>query len=317
MVKASRKKNGKRSQKSQSKGRKPGKRSMRARVPGGVADYVRLLADPCGANLTHAPYTGTDSGYLIRTRLNLKPTGSGTGSTTNVAYQWTPCLGPKTGLMYTHSTLDLWTISEQSDFITAGTVAKSRPVSSCLKWVPTGPVTSRQGVVGLSYTQGQIAGSGAVAPDPSSLLAQCNMVMSNGSVPHEARWLPTIADEVFSNPSSVSGTDVAGGTILLVLQDVDATSGIPNGYLEITTVYEWTPAASNGAVPAVVRPTPYNTQQVLAQIKDIGSLLFGDPSAAIRNMLGGMGSRLGQAMGTTMLTGATYMMGRRGAALSL
>jgi len=47
-------------------------------VPSSMMDYVRMLSDPCGATPVHAPYLGTDSGYLCRTKDVVQGLVSGT-----------------------------------------------------------------------------------------------------------------------------------------------------------------------------------------------------------------------------------------------
>ncbi len=284
-------------------------------VAASLGAYLRMLADPCGSALVRAPYTGTDSGYLIRTRSTFAPSaGTSTGSTNSYMIQWTPAGAATNGFVYRSFGATSYATLSQSDFLTSGAVAKARPVASCLKWVPTGPVTSRQGVVGMLYSTGSVVTSGATcAGTLNDMLNTCNVLASNGSVPHEVKWLPTIADEVYTNPSVSVATEVSGGTVAIVLSGVDSTSGVPNGYIEATTIYEWVPAANQGGAPSVAPASPYTVKDAISKIGDLGQFLFGDSQSAV----GGALQRAAGHMVTTMLTGATYMVGRRGAMLSL
>lgn len=277
--------------------------------------YLRLLADPCGSALTRAPYAGTDSGYLIRTRCTFTPDkGTGTGSTNSYMVQWTPAGAATNGFVQRIYGASTYATLAQSDFVTSGVVAKARPVASCLKWVPTGPVTSRQGVVGLMYSTGAIVTSGATCGgNLTDMLNSCNVLAANGSVPHEVKWLPTIADETFTNPAVSVASEVSGGTVAIVLSGVDATAGVPNGYIEATTIYEWTPAANQGGAPAVAPASPFTVKDAISRISDIGQFLFGDSHQAVGIAMRNAATQVV----TTMLTGATYMASRRGALLSL
>ncbi len=281
---------------------------------GTMGPYLRMLADPCGAAFAHPPYTGTDSGYLMRSRVTFQP-DSGTGSGTSASFflQWTPAGAASNGFVRRAEGDTTYQTVTKSDFLTSGVVAKARPVASCLKWVPTGPVTSRKGVVGLGYAQGQLITAGGSTAAVSSLMNSCSVLAANGSTPHEIKWLPTIADEVFTSPAVSVATEVSGGCVYISLLDVDATEGVPNGYFEATTVYEWTPAVNQGAAPAIAKASPFSTQQALSRIRDVGEFLFGDSMAAI----GAAAREAAHGAVTTMLTGATYMASRRGGMLSL
>jgi hypothetical protein len=65
----------------------------------------------------------------------------------------------------------------------------------------------------------------------------------------------------------------------MVLSGIDATATtttkmVANGYIELVTIWEWTPAISTQATAAPRAPIPYTTQEVLATIGDMGSYLF-------------------------------------------
>ena len=109
-----------------------------------------------------------------------------------------------------------------------------------------------------------------------SLLTEATRVAPNGGEVHEVRWIPTSRDEDFSTAATtISG----GGTMTLVLQGVDGTciSGTnadANGFAEITTVWEWTPAFNSNVTVNPQTPLPYTTQQVLSHIGDMGAFLY-------------------------------------------
>jgi len=252
-----------------------------------VAKWDALLRDPCGAELAHPCYSGTDNGYLIRTvdTVTVNVTGTftvGQTSTLDAVFQYSPGettsgYGYKywygvrggTGTM-NHSAPDIGMLS-------LSTVAEQyRPVAACLRWVPNGKYSDRAGTVGMVYSPSKVFQDGDSVSNAA--LRQCLRVASNGSESHEIRWLPGAGDE---NWCSWSSTVVPAGpaSMALVLAGVDATAATTtvmsmNGYIETVTVWEWTPALATRATAAPRAPLPYTTQQVLATIRDMGAYLF-------------------------------------------
>lgn len=301
-----------------------GVKKYRPRVMSAATEWLKLLADPCGGNLVSPCYSGTDSGYLVRTTDNVAITATGSGmvagttvacslilsyspsattsGTTNAAYLATAFApgGADPGSITASGTSStVFSGLPVTNFINNSTtpVNRYRPVASCLRWVPTGPYASRQGVVGLGYSAGAVLNqSGLVSYNSYQALQQ--HYAPNGSETHEVRWLPTLVDERFtSNETNVVG----GGTLTLMLRGVDgvassATSALINGYIEVTTVWEWTPAATTGLVLAPKVPNPFTTQGVLSTITDLGAFLFG-------GVVGGMGT-MGTRLGAGVVTGA-------------
>jgi len=248
-----------------------------------IRAYDQLLRDPCSANLAYPPYAGTDSGYMIRTVDTLPIGVLGVGMTVgqkvvgSAMYQITP-MNYEGGIIYSGSingtAFNAFNTGVNNNFVTNTAVVKRfRPVAACAKWIPTGPYSDRRGMVGLAYSSGQLVNSGDAG---INFVNQCMDISGNGTKAHEVRWLPTAVDENFTTKAQ---TNTAGGTMLLALVDVDATATAANtatlnGYLEVTIVWEWIPSASNGEAMAPKAPMPYNTQQYLSTINDLGKFLF-------------------------------------------
>lgn len=273
-----------------------------------VERYLSLLHDPCGGELISPPYAGTDAGYLIRTTDSFVPSINGTGMTigpvvgsalidytpSNYGYNGTQnsaWLGAGYGpggadpltTVYAQTAGGGFTSGNaMNNFISAGAVARFRPVAACLKWIPTGAYTSRSGLVASTYypAAGSLGATALYSAEQNS--AQHHA--PNGSELHEVRWLPTAADETWSNPGTVATTPGCG-TMRIVLRSVDgvATSaliGTLNGYIEATTVWEWIPTATNSVTLNPRVPVPYTTQQVLASIGDrLSEFLYGPPQS--------------------------------------
>lgn len=272
----------------------PGKPG-RSRVGGGnpssgFMDYFKLLADPCGGALVRAPYTGIGSGLVVRTRQLYNPKFSSINnlSTMDFAYEITPFNAPTSAVYGSNLNGALMTMTAISEdcFVTNPTIVKAfRPIAACVKWLPNGPIASRRGTIGHAYAPSKtVTTSGGYYC--TDLLSSCAVTAANGSVSHETKWLPSFADERFG---SASETDIVGaGSVLLVGNNVDCTA-VPNGalfdvylngYLEVTTVWEWEPAAGGSVttskvVPSASPPSRTSLNDVLARISNIGNFLYG------------------------------------------
>jgi LPS sulfotransferase NodH len=105
----------------------------------------------------------------------------------------------------------------------------------------------------------------------------CVNYASNGSEPHEVRWLPTTADQDFGTFAETSNPDC--GSITMLLRGVDSTisaggtQATPNGFFTQTTVYEWIPDANEAARIPLVAPTATTMQYVMSKITDIGDFV--------------------------------------------
>jgi len=230
-----------------------------------------------------------DSGYLVRTVDTLGLTFGGTGFTAGTAaisgvWQITPFnFSTTTGLIYAAypsgtGTGNPFANLGFTNFITGGAAVKRyRPVAACAKFVPTGAIGTRSGVVGLSYSPGQIFAPADPLATGTTFLSDCQKIDSNGSSSHEVRWLPTAVDENFTDVAMANNP--SAGSLIVVLNGVDgvvagATSGSVNGYIEITAVWEWVPPRTGGMPAAPKAPLPYTSQQVLSTIGDMGSYIF-------------------------------------------
>jgi len=254
-----------------------------------AASWERLLRDPCNAQLASPCYGGADTGYLIRTVDTFTPTGGGTGLVAgnilpvDATFQWTPYnLSSTTGLLYaaaqSGAALPAQTAFGFGNFIAGSAVRRYRPVASCIKFIPTGPYSSRRGMIAANYSAGQAFFTGVPntvsAPNAFNM---CQHISSLGSEAHEVRWLPTAVDENFTDTSV--GNNTGAGSILFVLREVDGTATSTttftiNGYLEVITVWEWIPATISSVSISPKAPTPYTTQQVLSTIGDMGAFLY-------------------------------------------
>jgi len=273
------------------------------------ADYRRLLFDPCSATLVHPPYLGLEAGYLIRTRDVFVPfiaNQTQLGSKVNdYVVQWSPGnLGPSgatnlglfvggatpggamSGTTGSYISGNRAVSSLQSNFINAtGTsVGTYRVVACCMKWIPTGPVLDRQGVVAPIYSPTPLFAA-ANPPLFADIEQACPEPKANGSESHEIVWIPNNKDQEYGILDA--GVLEAGfGTLTLGLGGIDGTfvnagyagylyAAIANGRVECTTVWQWTArGVANGLTQTLTSPPKHSVNDVLADVVDIGHAIY-------------------------------------------
>jgi len=299
--------------KTRSKGGKKGRNNSRKPRPNRMAkaggnaaiaaalQWRRLLADPCTGDLAYPCYSGVDSGYLIRTVDTFSPTAAGTftvnGNTTlDFVFAYTPSnTSTNTGFKFACTTAGGIFPSLSTDgpdnFITNAAVVRGyRPVAACLKFVPVGAIQARSGEVGTGYMPDTI--DMTVSTTVSAFMSLTQRRAANGEEPHEINWLPTAADENFTTFSYIS--DPGCGTNFIVARGIDAkgisvTAAVVSGYVEMTTIWEWTPVVSILGVAADPKaPNPYNSQQIIASAGDIKSLLNSGVQRAVSSLGNGV-----------------------------
>lgn len=263
------------------------------------AEYRRMLFDPCASDLVEPPYLGSESGYLIRTRDVVTPYASGSSLVAgnfDFIVQWSPGnLGPTAattnlGIMIGGaSTLNAnmtlvagakSATQNQENFINSSStpVSSYRVVACCLKFIPTGPPLSRQGMVAMCNFPSFFT-TAAGTPSFGDIETICPHPVNNGSEAHEIVWLPGSADQQYG-ALEASVLDPGYGTLVCALGGVDssvnsaATRVSPNGRFEITTIWQWTAKATGGVVQTVNAPPKHTVNDVLAEVVDLGKKIY-------------------------------------------
>lgn len=246
-------------------------------------EYLRLLADPCHAKLVPAPYAGVGSSLVVRTTdyYDIPTAASTTGSApVKFVVEVTPWNYPSgiTSGSASLGSIALSTVSDPfpSNFVETPAVHSFRPVAACIKWIPTGPVANRSGLIGMTYSPSKVTSNGDITSS-ETVLSTCQMVNSNGSVQHECIWLPSFGDERFSKYDEVNIN--GAGSVLIVGQGVDAIAGSAFGVVEITIVWEWVPSYGASVTSSSATPSATTLQQVLASIKDVSAFVRGGARA--------------------------------------
>lgn len=262
--------------------RRKAKAAKRAPMDGRMAAYLRLLGDPCAAPLTQAPYAGIGSSYLIRTNHMYQPS-AGTGTALDFVVEVSPSNYPAMatyGYAVSQGSTTLANYNE-TGFLTSSVVKGYRPIACCVRWIPTGAIASRAGLIGLAYSPSKTTTSGASGIYPTSFVTSAQRLAPNGATAHEAKWLPSFGDERFGSATEVNIN--GAGSIMVTGRGVDAVAGIASGYVDITVVWEWEPntaygtgsGAYGGITPSTARTWGASLASALGRITDVGKFVFG------------------------------------------
>jgi len=284
------------SKKQTAKGKKPNRSGPKGIMGGSAGDYYRMLADPCAGPLGVPPYGSTDSGYVVRTVevLTIQGTtgysGLTIGASTPIDFilQYTPgayAITNNPGLAYNGAKPgqnQTVTIQASTSWPVNNTaVRKFRAIAGCVKVLPNGAYSTRQGTIALGYSSGQMLTSGSTVTTSANLSSLLLETAPTGAKMHEIRWLPTETDQLWADPNNADATLLGGGTILVSGASVDgyavsATVAQANVIIEITTVWEWLPSYTTSIANIPRTPSPYTIQDVLSRIKDIGGFVLGN-----------------------------------------
>lgn len=257
---------------------------------GWAHDYLTLLRDPCAAKLVPAPYAGAGSSLLVRTVTSLVPTSVGNHANLDFGYEITPWNFPNLYVGGCAFPSANWTNTATSTggFLASTTVKSFRPVAACVKWVPTGAMLSRTGLIGMGYSNSKVFPVAGLPMGAAINMSSMMLKQSNQNAV-EMKWLPGFED---ARMSTVLEPNVSGaGSIQIIGQNIDGTydgttSSTASGFIEITTVWEWEPyIAGSGIVPAPTLGPKFTINSVLGSIGNIGEFLIGN-GPVVANTLG-------------------------------
>lgn len=240
--------------------------------------YRRLLADPCNGPLVSPCAIGPSTGLLTRQRYYITPTATlatstGTRWETDFIARLQPALGVCTtvgrgGALVTH---DL-----ETGIIGSSVCHAYRAVAACMKWIPTGSIQYRSGVVSCGYIPDRypIAAFGDTTPDAqATVLAKTVSNTGSGDLP-EVKWIPSGPEDLEFRARDITyNADTASCVMVGRRIDGIATSNNTvtfNGYLEITIVYEWVPDYQSGVVSSIQAGSVSTLQSVLSTLGDLG-----------------------------------------------
>lgn len=274
------KKNGKNGKKAKPVKKKNGGAKAVRRVPDYGLDkharsYLRLLSDPCGADLVPSLYEGSGAAYQIRLNSLQIPGVVGTFSLgVHAKVDILVCFIPGGRVLGTYGTaagnsFGACTTYALFPYLATGVVQSYRCVAACMKFQPNGEYSYRSGTIG-SYPETNLSAPATGGFTAQTVLTKAISIVPVGSEQHEIVWCPTAHDGNMKTGLGVyDDSTLTGGVISMVLTNVDAIGSGPNsavvqGFINLTACYEWIPETnSTGAgIPsniASVPRTPMNT----------------------------------------------------------
>lgn len=248
------------------------------RLDDAATKWLRLIRDPCGADLTVPCYAGTGEGYLIRSKdiISIPATAvdglyeftPSANYTTNLRYGWSDTVG---GALGTASAINV------CSFLASTVVGRFRPAAACIKVFYIGTELERKGQVGLNLSAGSTLLTGElINTSAPGVLPSCGLVERTPAKIMEVKWAPTEQDShwIPSTDESYPLSPQAGNSLTV------AFSGVPAGSLrlEVTTVWEWQPAEelTAGLVTSAKGPASRNhINEILYALGEIGKFAYG------------------------------------------
>lgn len=221
--------------------------SQLVRLDAAALAYRRLLLDPCNAPLVAPPYTGFGSGSYLR----VKQTVVAATLATDAIFVFQP----GTNLNWAASANGVGTsltLSTAGPIYNVTGANQLRAMASCVKVRYTGAEGTRAGTIGMMIgTPNYAPGSAGTA---ISALNVCPFVTRFGETVHEAKWMPSAADEEFHD-SAAALFQPRSSCITVVCQGVT-----PGSFqIEITTAYEVEGSTVNNTPNVATSPPSSNT----------------------------------------------------------
>jgi hypothetical protein len=263
--------------------------------------WLKLLADPCNAELAPPCYEVPGTGLLTRSHnivvkaeardyfLEFTPS-----FISPIRFGWSLTKGGSLGNGESIAVTGL---------IGSGFVGRARCAAACIKVIYTGTELDRQGLVGATLDAGvTINGNEPINKTAAELLTTCARVDRMGQVVHEFKWVPGPGDSDF-NPIDIeeAGGFTANGNSLQVV-----LSGVSQGafVIDITSVWEYQPSQEIASgIVTVMRspPSSITFNQILRGLGDLGKFAL--------NTAGSMGlPGLQPALAGAMRVGAGFLL---------
>jgi hypothetical protein len=256
------------------------------------AAYLRLLADPCAADMVAPTFGGTGSGYLMRTKFV-----KAMGNFSDGVFEFTPQFASQpyrfSGASATGTALGAASFDAAPSQLRA-IAGTFRCVAACMKVYYTGSELTRQGIIASSLTGGPYLNVGNVPVETAAGFAEkSTRYVRLGTEMHEVRWVPQESDQNFVSvlqPEGQSDFFNEGATVQIVVVNAPANTI----QFEVTAVWEWTPSTDPAVSPTggsiVYAPraptTPLPLSATLHKIGDLARFAT-DPA-----MHAGVGKRL-------------------------
>lgn len=241
-----------------------------------AAAWRRLLADPCGALMSAPCYSGMGTGSYVRVRQISTIGGNDTSGVVSFQFSGnsTWSFGTSTGANVTTGIRAF--AFNASTIITDG--VESRCIAGCVRVRYLGSESNRSGMIGM-LTGTPAIGPNTVTSNPVSVyLSQMPLVHRTGEVVHEAKFVPTSRDELFTAQTSSNAFFEPAANCITVVY-----TGVPAGTLqfEITAVYELDPTSTAQLKNSLPPQSTNTTNQVLASLGPVANWAYSNLGAPI------------------------------------
>lgn len=239
-----------------------------------AAKWLRLLGDPCGADLTSPCYGGSGSGYFVRQVRSIAPPSNAV----DYLFEFTPTAVSSDIFRFGYSTTAGGSLGTAGaigigGLITTDACGRRRCIAACIKVQYLGSELNRSGLVGSVCLPGaELTTSEAINGVSGDWSNSMNSTNRLGSA-FEYRWAPGEGDQEWlaNSYGDVRYVNATLGNSLQIL-----LRGIPAGSVElqVTTCWEWTPSQEGGAIPwasgAAKAPPSVPFQTVMSAMGDLG-----------------------------------------------
>lgn len=254
-----------------------------------AAKWLRLLSDPCGADLTSPCYGGSGTGYFARQVQTFAPPANAvdylfefTPTGTNLdMFRW-GYSSTAGGSLGTAQALPLFGL------VSSTAVGRRRCIAACIKVQYLGTELERSGLVSSIVLPGaEIVSAETIQGVATDWSNSMNHTCRLGE-PYEYRWAPGEGDQewiVNSYGDSKYLNLTLGNSLQILLR------GIPPGKVELhaTTCWEWVPAQEGGGLPwapgAARAPPPVPFQTVMSAMGDLAKWTARNIATAGSNMI--------------------------------
>lgn len=274
---------------------------VRGGLDAAALNHRRLLADPCNADLTAPVYPGLGTGNYRRYRTIIASEGLSVEGTyyfqlgTNTTWRASH-VAATAGTNYTYSApSNLFQASSLS-----GATVEARCLAGCVKVRFVGAESARSGTIGMAVLSAPLVQPGATS---SALLdlQKCPFVTRFGDIMHEAKFVPTQADEEFK----LLNTNINNTNAIIAV----TYRGIPASSLqfEVTGCYEINSSEVDVASSSIIPRSAFTLNHVLQSLGPVSSWAYTHVVAPTIKSMAGNFTGTG-IMGTTARTLAAGLM---------
>lgn len=248
------------------------------RLDDGAVKWLRLLNDPCNADLAEPCYGSSGTGYLSRQKVIFAPPVAAR----DYVLEFTPTFGASDAYRYGWSdgtgVRSLGTAARFSagGLVTnSGVVGRARCVAACMRLVYTGTELAREGTVSMYLSSGATLSTGeAIVGTAFDFHNSAPRVARVGSEDHEIKWCPNEHDQSFQITDGAVSEEVGTGSVVGNSITISVFNVPTNTtYVECVAVWEWQPVEEvTGARSVSTLKSPPSSMPFNDVIRQLGNL---------------------------------------------